>query len=1169
MKDSVKRYFDGLCNGDAADFAVAPNEYINCENFRFGPNGGGKFRRMEAIESHNLRYNRYLPSGINKAVGAFRDDEGGRIIQFNWNENGEHAIYSYEDGTWYKVLLDADVTGGLGFDPNYMVHSASVVKGKLYYCYRQQEPHSVNIEAGIKANHSGYTTLQAPYTFPLAHQVFTLIRRPPNYPLTVEKKVAASLTPAITLNNNQVGNHSFKFTYYYDFRDKEQSTLAMHSALIPYNFKDEQYDIIEIKVPLTELISQDVQRIRLVVKYQDRVGENGYIIKTWDKAKTADLAEITAHNAGSQALTFYFSNSEVGAALDSAYLVKPFDPVPLWCNTLRNASKRMFLGNYLTGYDAPTLSSLTADVVEVTGEIDVEQAEYAYMLWWLQTPPPEYGLPPGEGYSQNIYFLYLATAIGSYAAGYYARTENPFGFIAGTAVDMSDFTFVSAAIDAAMSDFVIDAALAYSDSLSWVTDAEYRETTDTGDISIIVSDGGSANLSIHKMGSTKKTAIVFYDRFMRQCAAVPCPDYLTIPDIPDGFDASTVYGIGWALSNASALLEIPDWAYFYSIVCTKDLTHSFFVQSKTKFIAGVKYVTKDADGAYVFTETDYSDEIFGVAIDISQLASRGLGYTYQENDVALVHIKTGSLGTDLITEKLLVKDQYAEWVILEPFNFGNLTAKNGFFELYSPTPQAAGQFYYEQGAIYPVTNPATNLRAYSTLSGTIPGDVFLLIRGTDSYFTENMSPNTTYWKNWFTHAGRVQVTDIPGQAYLPTARRWSNVYTEETSINGLSSFDGPDQRVLSPEVGPIQRIMIAGKVAGAQGNVMVTVCKYDAVSTYLGEVQLVANDGVNEYLASSSEVLGNDNPMKKNRSGTMHPESVIENDGNVYWVDVINERVTQYSNAGLQPVNEYKMKRYWKLFSQQYNRTSSADFARLGSYPLIPSGYDVSNKEWLIGVPRLLPVAPKGELFDYASGINYPYDIWDGQGKTMVYRPEDNGWQGSYRFEADCFVTADSVVYSFKNGRMYSHDDDSRACNFHGKQQSAKLMIAENQQDVSMVKVGKGIAIEALKGADFTHIRTEKPWIQSSDIDFGEWKRTEGVYYAPMRRDRLTPAVGATTNAQYITALTRGIKMRSDTFLIMLQYDCLVYTSDNQVTQELPWIKFIDVSFAVSKGHAV
>jgi hypothetical protein len=91
-------------------------------------------------------------------------------------------------------------------------------------------------------------------------------------------------------------------------------------------------DVVELKVPLTELIDQDVSSITIAVIYAD--GETAFEVKTWQKSNPTDLAQINAHNAGTTPLTFYFTNNEVGPALSTAYKVKPFDSVPLVSETL-------------------------------------------------------------------------------------------------------------------------------------------------------------------------------------------------------------------------------------------------------------------------------------------------------------------------------------------------------------------------------------------------------------------------------------------------------------------------------------------------------------------------------------------------------------------------------------------------------------------------------------------------------------------------------------------------------------------------------------------------------------------------------------------------------------------------------------------------------------------
>lgn len=1160
--DKVKRYFDGLLDADSADFAVAENCYINNENFRFGPNGGGKFRRLEAIESNIIQRNTYIPvttaTSKNMTLGYVLDYDKGRIIQFNWNSLGDHGIYSYENGTWYKVILNAQVAGGLGFSENSLIHSTDTARGLIFWTDDLNEPKRLNIEAGIKLNHPAYVTNEAPYVAPVKYEIITVIRRPPNYPILVEKKEAATLTPPITLNTNQVKNNAFKFTYFYTFRDDEESTLGMHSIVSNYNFKVNTFDIIELKVPFAEEINQDVQKVTLVAMYQGG-DPNGYIIRTWDKQNPADLAEINAHNAGTTALTFYYSNNEIGAALSAPYLVKPFDSVPLLTRTLKLASNRLFMGNNLMGYDTPLRTSLTGTVLQQsTGETGVNG--YYQRLSFSVTQPVGHEEEPDI---YTPYFIYFPTDIDpSHPAGFY-DSPSPLSLdstVPGPIIDINDYVYAGPNIDSLVP-YVLDNSI-YEFGY-YLVSAAYFETLETWDLS---ANGNpqAVDITVLKTDSSRKLGIVFYDRFMRQCGVVKgLSGLITIPDRDYDFSSTYNYIIRWDLLNTNALVEIPVWAWFYSIVSTNDLVRSTFVQARASFI---KYVTKDVDGIYEFTSDTYDVANYGVAVKIDLLAGMGMGYTFQAGDIIKIYTK---LSTTFQKATLSVVDTYADWVIAENHDFGSLAGVNALYEIYTPRPQAAANFYYEQAQMFPVANPGTANRQYSTLQGYIAGDISLINRGSglNKYITENMSPNDTYWKNWFTNSGRVQVTDIPGQARVRTGRRWSNAYIESANNNGLSSFDSADQDTLPSQVGQIQRIMLTSKVANELGAVMVVVCERETVSTYLGEVQIVGGGG-NAYLASSASVIGTNNILK-GRFGTIHPESVVEFKGNVFFVDVYNGKVVQYGQNGLYPVSDYQCSRYWKLFGEQFMDMTDADFADIGSKRFIIGGIDEYNKEYLVSVPQLLEIPPNGDLFDYEFGIDYPYDIWDGARKTMVYKISDDRWQGAYRYAAAAFACFNNVLYSFDGGNLFSHNDYTTACRFYGVQTKARLMYAENHTNVSQVKVFRNIAVESLRAPDFTHFRTEKPWIQSSDLNISDYKNIEGIWYASILRDRLSPSFQANTPQRYLDALMHGDELRSDTLLVMLEYDCILLGNEDEVTQKLPWIKMVNTGYVNSRGHRI
>ena len=151
------------------------------------------------------------------------------------------------------------------------------------------------------------------------------------------------------------------------------------------------------------------------------------------------------------------------------------------------------------------------------------------------------------------------------------------------------------------------------------------------------------------------------------------------------------------------------------------------------------------------------------------------------------------------------------------------------------------------------------------------GDVVILQR--DSYLTENMSGNDTYFQNWYTDIGRPCFKDTIGQKIKTNSVVWSNVYIPGSNNNGLSSFDALDEQLLPVEMGSLNGLQLTAKVNNQQGLIMLAVCVKETASLYMGEVQVVGSE-TNAFLASSPGVIGTINVLKGSY-GTINPESII------------------------------------------------------------------------------------------------------------------------------------------------------------------------------------------------------------------------------------------------------------------------------------------------------
>lgn len=1135
-----KKYFgNGQGNFDDADFILEPNQWVNMENCRIGSTDKGVVGTIETIGS-TVQLSSPEPSVTFVTIGAIEDEVNDRIIFFNKNLHGPWdriVAYDIRLGTFYTVLLSSQVIGGLNFDRNQLI-TARIINGLLYWTDALNEPRKINIDAGIKLNDPSYVTNAVAYTAPIDWREITLIKAPPPLAPNMIKEVDA------TFANNFIANESFSFAFQYVYYDNETTVVGTYSAASRLNQVTDEFNRIVVSMDANEEVPQTVKIVNLVV----RIGNNASVVKTWDKSVAIENTQIQNQNAGTSQLQFNFYNNITGPALASDLVLKPFDSVPLRSGTLEAAKNRMFLGNNVEGYDTPTTTSLT---------------------YTLTTIP----ISGGGGLTKNLIEVrFRGTAFGTgdnYTAWYVYITElAPAGYYAIISTETVCYNCVSmpplppAPSTVAVSGLIFrgatEAEVEANVIAAFSTDP-FVSTLFTTQVDTIEITGTSVTTyEVFKSQSQYKIGVAFYDYAMRKCGVVapafnPSSPDPTLVDIPSR-DFALTEGIGnvvWSLSNSSALTEIPEWAYYYCVVRTLNLRTRYFLQAFNQ-TSEAKYATKDADGNYVFTSTTFVSGAVGIAIDTTSLVQAGLGYVYTEGDVCYLITDTDD------TYTLSVIDQSGKYIIVNTpeDGIGDFATLQLIYELYTPYRTSEQEAYYEIGEMYRVINPGTVDRQYETLTDLLNPDAYAITRNYDSetYFAEAMSPNDRFFNRWDNDAGKVNFIIKSGQQVKTQNISYSNVYIPGTQTNGLSTFEALNERPVPAECGPLQKLILTSKVQD-EGDVMLAICTKETNSVYLGETQIVDSGGATQFLASSSGVIGTINTLKGS-FGTINPESVVEFRGNVYWLDVLNGKVVQYSLNGLFPISMYKMTRFWKLFCEQYFSMSQTQIEALGSRPFIFTAVDPHHWELLITVPRVLENPPRGYLND--PNINlmpYPFDIWDGQAKTLVYKlnREPNFWQGAYLFEAEYFVTIENKLYSFKNGLLWRHNSTTSFGNFYTSGQSAKIMFISNQVP-SRAKVYHNISLEVNKKPLIVVLRSEEPYQQQSSIRDFDWETREGVLYCQIYRNYLTPsATGLVPNGVVV-----GERMRTPALRVLL------YFAGGATQLEF---KFVNVGYSISLGH--
>ncbi len=498
-----------------------------------------------------------------------------------------------------------------------------------------------------------------------------------------------------------------------------------------------------------------------------------------------------------------------------------------------------------------------------------------------------------------------------------------------------------------------------------------------------------------KTGANHPFAIVYYDKDFRPFAAMR-DDNTTVyvPTMPEVGGITTYEyrsNITWSISHLPPAGAVY-WQWFYAGNTSVNTFWQYIVDKNT----GAEGVTK----AYAASGSDYTAlyiHPLQTVQDIYPLSNVG-PYTFQKGDRARVLTQATTADDtygDLVTSlsDLEIIDYNAAVgtpgteAIMVAYDSSNWSAGvSSLIEIYRPrTISDSDLLYYAFSRVYEISNgyhmgQTTNQSASSNATGTfIKGDVYFISRafsqevygdGTapDSsidtlYLVESPAYSDFYTSNAYDF-GKVNVISDVGEVYLNNIR-YSNRYLQDTSINGLATFDALDYKALPNRNGQIRAMRQLGDV--------LRVYQEDATtSIWVGKTEYVDSSG-SSTVATTSKVLGSTRE-KILKYGTINPESITQNDRYVYGFDALKGVFWRDSYNGMFPISgksftaegavDYKMYRYFKE-QARIIRESGYDKVK------VVSGWDYAN-----------------DLL-YVTFINYNNYTYN---DTVVFNEKSNRW---------------------------------------------------------------------------------------------------------------------------------------------------------------------------------
>lgn len=1190
-----RRQFTGGIDADTVVDFIRPGDYLNARNCRVFRDEDGNGLAIKPVNGTIARGAPENTAPI-KVIGSVTDDTKARVYYFLWHGSGtnDHTIFAWDrnENTIYRVLRSTHVVGGLNFSLQYPITSCQLIGDELLWTDNNNPPRRINVERGIKTNHSGYVsqdgTIPDPYQLNINQHDITVIRRPAFYPPVVAKVYD------INVGVNRISELTFQFAFRYKYRDGQYSVLSHYSKALAQNADGEDYNRIDVTIPKSETIDNEIQAIEIL----SRKGESApwYIVKTYDREK--DLSLFNSHNdPASPALSFQFTNSSAGISVADSESYLLFHDVPLKSKALEIAQNRLFLGNNLRGYDWGS-ANLSLEVVSSV----IDPAGEFYEIQWECNG----GLTTGTA----IVLRVAPSVAAGDLSGWYFLSYTGLPTIPNI-YSVKPNTYLGS----------ITSYPTFADLIPLLdptcNNPAFQQALLLGTAQIISYEPGFKSDSFYKFG------IVFYDMFDRtngvshEGVVYEVPSRITQP----------LYnrGIRWTLPSGSQPAAIPAWAVKYSIVRTKNLSMSWFATFNE---GALKYAIKAVDGTYTATGDQYvSDEATdAIIVPLKNLITYGIGYVYSEGDA--VRITQGS-----VIHELQVIGLQGDNLIVSPKNIGEFSStlsNRRYIEIYRPIPSPDDAFYYEVGSTYEVLNPGASIRSYGTLSDIITGDSPKVVRSLTQYSgpIEVMNINDKYWSDWVQDVGRPRQQLFAKAKRYDTEIAWSGTYFAGTDVNDLNYFLSADVKSIDNVLGPIQKLVFTSR-ASEYGTVMVAIGETDCASMYLGRSELYnAQEGAN--VISSANIIGSVNILRGG-FGTLNPESVVENDGDVYWFCAIKSAIVRYNRNGLLPISDYNFASpaKWlgdKIMLQnktrdnyyvvagfdEYNKEyllttpsdSSANFPL--AYPTLPDGdeqLDVNQTSpttfsvqleagevYRVDVIKSAPnvisavyltdlyhgsvigtlnsfqfvAATTGTVTITVSSFNGsaildiykqrvdPYKIVTNIPQTWAFCEPANKWRSTYSFTPDWFGRIGDVLVTFKNGVIYTHDNRTNVSSFHNVSWKSWISFPSNQPPTT-VKRYQGISMETDVVPDYVHLRTELPHVQGTDLIKPEFSVLEGVPYGAFLKDALSPNSGGSN----FTKQLRGDDMVGRYGKIMIEF--------NRLTDFA--VRMVNIVFRISAGH--
>ena len=785
------RGFNGKLNQDDNPYRLPKNDYIDALNITRDAQGHGQDEVVSNIVGNDLVYHEPPDVGTNKVIGSYADRTRNREYFFTWNDEAYHRI-SYYDRTLDTIIVvmeNLTNTNGidvLKFDASYRInHTDLIIRDEgdlLFWTDGLNPPRKINV---LTAETGGYGTIIESY--------IDVAKEPPSSP----PYCVYEDNPTIKINN--LNNKLFKFKYRYVFDDLEKSvTSAQCEVPIPKDYMNQTTAANPAKNSSIFILmdSGPANVTKIEILGAESLGVNWsdfFLIKVLNKADLGIYNNNTAQ--------FKFYNDQAYNTIPLSESIQPFDNVPqiAYTQSLPNGNVLDY-GAITENYDLiipdyePTIlnNSLLSSHIGQTALVEIYfVTEPIEALKIIIAGNPSIGDVYYLIYSfDGIQSQQVVVATGITTASLQTNIGAAFTFNGFSVQIDSDNNLIVSYPPNVLNIWLPTAIVPITTLLNRDSQLVYDWFSRYSYGVIYFDDKGRTNSVITSLQSTFET-----QRYA-ELSSAPA-EALYIPQ-----------------QQFSINSRPPNWASYFEIIRTKNLTKSNFLQ----WISVATYLDAWADSlgiryAYISIaslttvlseNSSYKalgyEFIPGDRIRFLKLYTDvgGTAYTYVDRDYAIIESATNPLIAD-INGTVIVSGQVLKIIAsnlgVPDFGFGGSFFKNYLIEIYTPAPNFSNELnlYYEFGQKYSVGNSGTNSAYHygmiqNQLQNLTQPALYNFYKG-DSYFRYRSIPTGGVAKwSLAAHNGYPAGITIYCMvcSLLENSTNRTTVYTPKSATNGLS-----------------------------------------------------------------------------------------------------------------------------------------------------------------------------------------------------------------------------------------------------------------------------------------------------------------------------------------------------------------------------------------------